>query len=164
MDDDGRVLLPRYFRNQWEGAAVYATTDVSADGLFLVCVPKLPDLEVLRQDRRKRLEHILVAKKVNPAIAQRTAMIDIQKYVAFAERPLGRDNRFRLGDLCNDAQIANPLVWVGTIAPSFKGIRGEDICGLELWNAEELERADSRARETYAAELTRAYWVPPERD
>ncbi|MEM4240215.1 MAG: hypothetical protein QXM31_01555 [Candidatus Woesearchaeota archaeon] len=134
MDLKGRVLLPEYFRKSWNSRRVFAATELSESGLYVACYQRLPD-------RNEYLEYMRA--RHNPASAE------------FAELEIDRQNRIQVGRLCRAARIENPLLFVSTGMPAFNST----YC-IELWNANDFERAEKQLQSEIGSALSRVYHVP----
>lgn len=153
MDSRGRVVLPDSFRKQWNSRKVYAATELSDAGMYVACFQQMPDQEEYHTYRRERLERILAENK---ATEHRTAMAEITKEARFAELTIDRHGSVMLRDLCREAMIENPLIWVSTGMPAFNST----YC-IELWNAAEFGRAEAQLLQELGSAVHRVYHVLP---
>ncbi len=153
MDSRGRVLLPDCFRKHWDSRKVHAVTELCDEGMYVACFPHSPDQEEYRKYRRERLERVL-AENQAPDAAHRTALAEITKEARFAELPIGKHGSLLVRDLCREAMIENPLLWVSTGMPAFNG----HYC-IELWNACDFGRAEAQMLQELGDALMRVYHV-----
>ncbi len=153
IDAHGRVLLPDRLRKCWNSQRVYAVTELCESGMYVACYLCRPDQKEYLNYRRARLERIL-AETHRPEVAHRTALVEITKDARFAELPIDRHGSVLLRDLCRDARIENPLLWVSTGMPAFNNT----YC-VELWNAADFNRAEAQFYKELGDKLARVYHV-----
>jgi DNA-binding transcriptional regulator/RsmH inhibitor MraZ len=156
LDERGRIVLPDCFRKHWNSGKVFAATELSESGMYVACYQRQPSQEEYRNHRRARLERIL-AESHAPDVAHRTALIDITKDARFAKLAIDKHGSVLLRDLCRDAMIENPLLWVSTGMPAFNG----NYC-IELWNAADFGRAEAQLHQELGDALMRVYHVLPQ--